>query len=107
MKMLRGLLYERMLAEKAKPQFADSYESGKSAIDFGSPDPHLHDAALSARQGRAHRAQGRATSTAVLDGDLDSFIEAYLPELQRAEKKRRRAPRAERFEAGDPTGDGE
>src|SRR5690606_4978970 len=35
MKMLRGLLYQRMRAER-EAEFAQSYESGKQGIDFGS-----------------------------------------------------------------------
>ncbi len=76
MKMLRGLLYERMLAEKAK-EFSDSYESGKSAIDFGS---QIRTYTMQPYQlVKDERTEHKISNvTAVLDGDLDAFIEAYL-----------------------------
>jgi peptide chain release factor 2 len=83
MKMLRGLLYEKMLEEKER-EFADSYESGKSAIDFGSqirtytmqPYQLVKDERTEFKTGNVD---------AVLDGDLDDLIEAYL--LKTADKK--------------------
>lgn len=76
MKMLRGLLYERMLAEKAK-EFSDTYESGKSAIDFGS---QIRTYTLQPYQlVKDERTEHKVSNVnAVLDGELDEFIEAYL-----------------------------
>jgi len=83
MKMLRGLIYERMLAEKAQ-EFADVYESGKSAIDFGS---QIRTYTMQPYQlVKDERTEQKISNVeAVLDGNLDPFIEAYL--LSISEKK--------------------
>ncbi len=76
MKMLRGLIYERMLAEKAQ-EFADSYQSGKSAIDFGSQiRTYTMQPYQLVKDERTDHKYGNVN--AVLDGDIDPFIEAYL-----------------------------
>ncbi|MCB9591199.1 MAG: peptide chain release factor 2 [Sandaracinaceae bacterium] len=76
MKMLRGLLYERYLAEKNKA-FSDSYESGKSAIDFGS---QIRTYTMQPYQlVKDERTEHKVSNVeGVLDGNLDPFIEAYL-----------------------------
>ncbi len=81
MKMLRGLIYERMLAEKTKA-FADSYESGKSAIDFGS---QIRTYTMQPYQlVKDERTEQKLSNVeAVLDGHLDPFIEAYLLSIKK------------------------
>jgi len=76
MKMLRGLLYEKMLEEKAK-QFADNYESDKSAIDFGS---QIRTYTMQPYQlVKDERTEHKVSNVdAVLDGEIDPFIEEYL-----------------------------
>ena len=76
MKMLRGLIYERMLTEKAA-EFSDAYESGKSAIDFGS---QIRTYTMQPYQlVKDERTEHKYSNVdAVLDGDIDPFIEAYL-----------------------------
>lgn len=76
MKMLRGLIYEKMLAEKEQ-EFAENYESGKSAIDFGS---QIRTYTLQPYQlVKDERTEHKMSNVnAVLDGDLDEFVEAYL-----------------------------
>ncbi|MFK7991507.1 MAG: peptide chain release factor 2 [Sandaracinaceae bacterium] len=76
MKMLRGLIYERMLAEK-EAEFAQSYESGKSAIDFGSQirSYTLQPYQLVKDERTDHK---ESNVNAVLDGAIDPFLEAYL-----------------------------
>lgn len=83
MKMLRGLLYEKMREEKER-EFADSYESGKSAIDFGS---QIRTYTMQPYQLVKDERTDFKTSNidAVLDGDLDGLIEAYL--LKTADQK--------------------
>ncbi|MEZ4340715.1 MAG: peptide chain release factor 2 [Sandaracinaceae bacterium] len=85
MKMLRGLLYERMLAEKNKA-FADSYESGKSAIDFGS---QIRTYTMQPYQlVKDERTEHKVSNVeAVLDGNLDPFIEAYLLSISKGEEE--------------------
>ena len=61
MKMLKAKLYEMELAKREEEQ--QRYEANKSQIAFGSQIRSEHEAGDVAR---------------VLDGDLDSFIEAYL-----------------------------
>jgi peptide chain release factor 2 len=76
MKMLRGLLYERMVEEKER-EFSDAYESGKSAIDFGS---QIRTYTLQPYQlVKDERTEHKVSNVnAVLEGELDPFIEAYL-----------------------------
>ncbi len=85
MKMLRGLLYERMLAEKNKA-FADSYESGKSAIDFGS---QIRTYTMQPYQlVKDERTEHKVSNVeAVLDGNLDPFIEAYLLSISKGKEE--------------------
>ena len=45
---------------------------------LGQPDPLVRRAAVPDGEGPAHRGRDQATSTAVLDGDLDEFMEGYL-----------------------------
>ena len=83
MKMLKGLLYQRMQQER-EAEFAESYESGKrtstsarrSAPTRCSPISSSRTSGPSTRSGNPN---------AVLDGDLDGFIEAYL--LMSADQK--------------------
>lgn len=85
MKMLRSLLYERMLAEKAK-QFSDAYESGKSAIDFGS---QIRTYTMQPYQlVKDERTEHKVSNVeAVLDGALDPFIEAYLLSIKKGSEE--------------------
>lgn len=83
MKMLRGLLYQRYQAER-EAAFAESYDSNKQGIDFGS---QIRTYTLQPYQlVKDERTEHKASNPdAVLDGDLDPFIEAYL--LMTADKK--------------------
>jgi peptide chain release factor 2 len=83
MKMLRGLLYEKMLHERDQ-EFAQSYESGKRDIDFGS---QIRTYTLAPYQlVKDERTEHKISNVdAVLDGELDGFIEAYL--LMSADQK--------------------
>ncbi len=83
MKMLKGLLYQRYQAEREK-EFAQSYESGKQGIDFGS---QIRTYTLQPYQlVKDERTEHKSSNpTAVLDGSLDEFIEAYL--LMTADQK--------------------
>lgn len=83
MKMLRGLLFEKARRER-EAAFEEAYLSDKSEIAFGSqvrtytlqPYTMVKDERTDHKVANAH---------AVLDGELDSFIETYL--LMHAEKK--------------------
>ena len=76
MKMLKGLLYQKMLAEK-EAEFADAYESGKNAIDFGSQiRTYTMQPYQLVKDERTEHKMSNVDS--VLDGNLDEFIEAYL-----------------------------
>ena len=88
MKMLRGLIYERMLAEKEK-EFSDAYETGKSKIDFGSQirTYTLQPYQLVKDERTEHK---ESNVNAVLDGDLDEFIEAYLMSTTDAAEQRKK-----------------
>ncbi len=83
MKMLRSLLYQRMQAER-EAEFAQSYESGKQGIQFGS---QIRTYTLQPYQlVKDERTEHKSSNPqAVLDGDLDEFIEAYL--LMSADQK--------------------
>jgi peptide chain release factor 2 len=83
MKMLKGLLYQRYQQEREK-EFAQSYESGKQGIDFGS---QIRTYTLQPYQLVKDERTEHKTSNpnAVLDGALDEFIEAYL--LMTADQK--------------------
>ncbi|MCZ7683175.1 MAG: peptide chain release factor 2 [Sandaracinaceae bacterium] len=93
MKMLRSLLYQRMQAER-EAEFAQSYESGKQGIQFGS---QIRTYTLQPYQlVKDERTEHKSSNPqAVLDGDLDEFIEAYL--LTSADQK---SP-AEKKQEGD------
>ena len=69
-------MYKRQLAEKAR-EFADAYQSGKSAIDFGS---QIRTYTLQPYQlVKDERTEHKENNVnAILDGELDGFIEAYL-----------------------------
>ncbi len=76
MKMLRGRLYEKARQER-EAAFEANYASTKQEIGFGSQvrsytlQPYT--------MVKDERTEHKATNTqAVLDGDLDEFIEAYL-----------------------------
>ncbi len=87
MKMLRGLLFEKARREREEA-FEEAYLSDKSEIAFGSqvrtytlqPYTMVKDERTDHKVANAH---------AVLDGELDSFIETYL--LMHADKKAREA----------------
>jgi peptide chain release factor 2 len=75
MKMLRAALYQRALEEKEKEKAA--IEESKADIDFGSqirsyvfqPYTMVNDHRTETKIGDVH---------AVMDGDIDALIEAYL-----------------------------
>ncbi len=97
MKMLKGLLYQRMQAER-EAEFAQSYESGKQGIDFGSQirTYTLQPYQLVKDERTEHKS---GNPNAVLDGDLDEFIEAYLlmsaDQKSPAEKKKEAAEKSD------------
>jgi peptide chain release factor 2 len=81
MKMLRAALYQRALEEKEKEKAA--IEASKADIDFGSqirsyvfqPYTMVND----------HRTETKLSDVhAVMDGDLDPLIEAYLKQMANA-----------------------
>jgi len=76
MKMLRGRLYEKQRQER-EAEFASNYTSNQLAIAFGSQvrTYTLHPYTMVKDERTDHKA---TDSGAVLDGDLDAFIEAYL-----------------------------
>ncbi|MGF1467141.1 MAG: peptide chain release factor 2 [Sandaracinaceae bacterium] len=76
MKMLRGRLYQKMLEEQ-QAQFAEAFESGKQKIDFGSQiRTYTLQPYRLVKDERTEHKSGNVD--AVLDGDLDEFIESYL-----------------------------
>jgi peptide chain release factor 2 len=76
MKMLRGRLYERARQER-ESAFEKAYGSNKSDIDFGSQirSYTLAPYTLVKDERTEHKI---SQVNAVLDGDIDEFIEAYL-----------------------------
>jgi peptide chain release factor 2 len=76
MKMLAGRLYEKARQER-EAEFAQNYTSGQMAISFGSQvrSYTLQPYTLVKDERTEHKA---SNAQAVLDGDLDEFIEAYL-----------------------------
>jgi peptide chain release factor 2 len=76
MKMLAGRLYEKARQER-EAEFAQNYTSGQMAISFGSQvrSYTLQPYTLVKDERTEHKA---TNAQAVLDGDLDEFIEAYL-----------------------------
>ena len=83
MKMLRGRLYERARRER-ESQFEEAYGSDRKDIDFGSQirTYTLQPYTLVKDERTEHKT---GATQAVLDGELDEFIEAYL--LMAADKK--------------------
>ncbi|HEY2732774.1 MAG TPA: peptide chain release factor 2, partial [Polyangiales bacterium] len=76
MKMLAGRLYEKARQER-EAQFAQNYTSNQLAISFGSQvrTYTLQPYTLVKDERTEHKA---TNAQAVLDGELDEFIEAYL-----------------------------
>lgn len=76
MRLLRSQLYERELARRRKAQA--EIEAGKKKIEWGS---QIRSYVFDDRRVKDHRT-GYQTSNvaAVMDGDLDGFIKAYLVE---------------------------
>jgi len=76
MKMLRGRLYEKIRQER-EAEFTKNYESGKLAIGFGSQvrSYTLQPYTMVKDERTDHKV---TNANAVLDGDIDEFIEAYL-----------------------------
>jgi peptide chain release factor 2 len=83
MKMLRGRLYERARRER-EAQFEEAYGSDRKDIDFGSQirTYTLQPYTMVKDERTEHKS---SAAQAVLDGDLDEFIEAYL--LMAADRK--------------------
>jgi peptide chain release factor 2 len=76
MKMLRGRLYEKARQER-EAAFERNYASGKMAISFGSQVRTYTLAPY--RLAKDERTEYKTGNVdAVLDGELDAFIEAYL-----------------------------
>jgi peptide chain release factor 2 len=76
MKMLAGRLFEKARQER-EAAFAQNYTSGQMAISFGSQvrSYTMQPYTLVKDERTEHKA---TNAQAVLDGDLDEFIEAYL-----------------------------
>jgi peptide chain release factor 2 len=87
MKMLKGFLYEKARREKEEA-FEEAFMSGMGDISFGSQArTYTLQPYKMVKDERTEHKVGNAD--AVLDGDLDSFIETYLMQAadQREEKK--------------------
>jgi peptide chain release factor 2 len=76
MKMLAGRLYEKARQER-EAEFAQNYTSGQMAISFGSQvrSYTMQPYTLVKDERTEHKV---SNAQAVLDGELDEFIEAYL-----------------------------
>lgn len=76
MKMLAGRLYEKARQER-EAEFAQNFTSGQMAISFGSQvrSYTLQPYTLVKDERTEHKS---SNAQAVLDGELDEFIEAYL-----------------------------
>jgi peptide chain release factor 2 len=86
MKMLAGRLYEKARQER-EAEFAQNYTSGQLAISFGSQvrSYTLQPYTLVKDERTEHKT---SNTQAVLDGDLDEFIEAYLLKAANASEAR-------------------
>jgi peptide chain release factor 2 len=76
MKQLRAKLYE--IEWRKRQEKAQALEDSQGRHRLGQPDPVLR-ARPVAHQGSAHGVENSNT-TAVLDGDIDAFLEASLKE---------------------------
>ncbi len=88
MKMVKGFLYEKARREKEEA-FEEAFMSGMSDISFGSQArTYTLQPYKMVKDERTEHKVGNAD--AVLDGDLDSFIETYLMQAadQRATKEK-------------------
>jgi len=87
LKMLRGLLFEKARRER-EDAFEEAFLSDRSDIAFGSQvrTYTLQPYTMVKDERTDHKANN---ADAVLDGDLDEFIETYL--LMNAEKKKKKA----------------
>jgi peptide chain release factor 2 len=72
--MLRSKLYEKALEEKRAEK--DKVEAGKMANEWGS---QIRSYVLDDRRVKDHRSNYQTSQTdAVLDGNIDDFLKAYL-----------------------------
>ncbi|MBF1368245.1 MAG: peptide chain release factor 2, partial [Porphyromonadaceae bacterium] len=81
LRLLRSQLYDKELERRRKAQAA--VEAGKKKIEWGA---QIRSYVFDDRRVKDHRT-GYQTSdvTAVMDGDLDGFIKAYLMEHAKGE----------------------
>lgn len=95
MKMLRGLLFEKARREK-EAAFEDAFQGDKNEIAFGSQvrTYTLQPYQMVKDERTEHKV---SNASAVLDGDLDSFIESYL--MMNADKKKAKQKSASGDEA--------
>ena len=75
MQILAAKLAERAREERRKE--LDAIAGQQREVDVGQPDPLLRARAVPDGEGPAHRHE-TGNVNAVLDGDLDGFMEAYL-----------------------------
>ena len=81
------VLKAKLLALKKAEEKAHLDETARRRPGVvGRPDAQLRPQPLPDRQGPAHRLRGRATRSAVFDGDLDGFLEAGIRWRRGAEK---------------------
>ena len=72
--MLKSRLYELELQQQYAER--DSIEAGKTKIEWGA---QIRSYVLDDRRVKDHRSNYQTSKTdAVLDGDLDAFLKAYL-----------------------------
>ena len=93
------ILKAKLLAKKREEEKAHLDElRGDVAGLVGRPDALLRPAPLPDGQGPADRVRGRATRSAVFDGDIDGFLEAGHPLAPR--RRQGRAPESPREHPG-------
>jgi peptide chain release factor 2 len=98
MKMLKGLLYEKARREK-EAAFEDAFVGDKNEIAFGSQArTYTLQPYTLVKDERTEHKSGNVQ--AVLDGELDEFIETYL--LLNADKKQENAKKKQAGGAGEP-----
>ena len=89
MAVLQAKLLERRREEEAKELDALRGDGGRA---WGIADPQLRPLPVPDGEGRAHRLRDRARREAVLDGEIDDFIDAEIRWLRRRTRRASSAP---------------